>query len=174
MMTTLLASLLLLASPSLPVEVGPSDDQLMASLAICFLGGLREQLLAEIRTEQKYAAQGGGIVDKRKIYDLQRQMRFADERAAQLLAGLKRGGEAALKCKHELVAASALCVDYVVMNTLPAEGTREEAEVFCALSPLVAIVSGFRERVGDKAPYWTGAELAIDAIAARRPPTLKK
>lgn len=69
-----------------------SDKKQMALVFGAILCGIdfqRRQALEEIAKEKKYARLGG-MVDKVKLYNLQRQVRFADERAAGVREKLKQ------------------------------------------------------------------------------------
>jgi hypothetical protein len=75
------------------------NERIGLSAVVCAFSYLRRHAVEEIATERKYAAEGGGIVDMKKLHDLQNQMRLADESLARL------GARAAdpLPCEGEVL-----------------------------------------------------------------------
>jgi len=76
----------------------PSWMKTVLSGVVCYDAYVRARALELIRIEQKYANAGGGIVDKVKLYDLQTNMRRADEEKTDTIAAAKRVGVALVSC----------------------------------------------------------------------------
>jgi len=70
---------------------------------VCYDTYVRARALDLIRTEQKYARIGGGMVDKGKLYDLQTNMRRADEEKADTISTAKRIGVSLVPCGTAIV-----------------------------------------------------------------------
>jgi hypothetical protein len=77
---------------------------------ICRATAEKVDLATEIRTEQKYAREYGGVVDKAKIYDLQQQIRERDEEISELRTRLRKAHATQTNCGAPLVKKVALCV----------------------------------------------------------------
>lgn len=61
------------------------NEEVGVSGAVCAYTYLRATAMKEIEAEKKYARDGAGVVDTRKLYILQSQMRLADEGLARIL-----------------------------------------------------------------------------------------
>ena len=81
----------------------PGTRQVAYSAAICRANAVRAAAKREIDMEFRYAAQGGDIVDKQKLYDLQQQLRAADEE-------IKAGAQALNDLHRKLVPCEAAAV----------------------------------------------------------------
>ena len=78
----------------------------------CAIQFQKTSALDEIAKEKKYAKLGGGIVDKRKLYELQEQIRKADETMATFKAKAKNfPGVIPLSCKNADVQKTLTCHD---------------------------------------------------------------
>jgi hypothetical protein len=137
----------------------PKYQVAAASTAICFFAELRKQVLEEIKTEKRYAAEGAGIIDVKKMYDLQRELRYVDDAVATIRSGLIDQDAKAVACDAPLVQKAALCVGHRVMNTFPQGSSPESVERFCTSDEMVALAD--LVQLGDIAPYWNGANQAI-------------
>jgi hypothetical protein len=84
--------------------------QLALSAKLCRAQEVRAGAKNEIRLERKYAAEGGGIVDQTKLYELQRQMRESDEQAADSVATLRDLNRKQLPCTTAAVQRARYCV----------------------------------------------------------------
>lgn len=89
------------------------------SAVICRATDEKADLAKEIRAENNYARQYGGVVDKGKIYDLQLQIRERDEEIAELRGRLRKTRAAQIGCGAPLVRKVATC--------LPREGSVSDA-----------------------------------------------
>jgi hypothetical protein len=130
-----------------------------ASTAICFFSELRKQVQDEIKTEKRYAAEGAGIINMDKMYELQRELRYIDEAVATTRTDLADRGAKPLACPALLVQKAALCVGWRVMNTFPRGSSPDAVEHFCMSDEMRAMVE--LVDLGEKAPYWNGANQAI-------------
>jgi hypothetical protein len=130
-----------------------------ASTAICYFSELRKQIRDEIKTEKRYAAEGAGIINMEKMYELQRELRYIDEAVATIRSDLTDRGAKPLACPALLVQKGALCVGWRVMNTFPQGNSPDAVEHFCSSDEMRAMVE--LVNLGEKAPYWSGANQAI-------------
>jgi hypothetical protein len=80
------------------------------SAKLCRVQEVRAGAKNEIRLERKYAAEGGGVVDQRKLYELQQQMRESDEQAAASIAALRDLSRKPLSCETAAVQRALYCV----------------------------------------------------------------
>jgi len=95
------------------------------SALICYDAWVYQRSVAEIRTEQAYAKRGGEMVDKAKIYELQRHMRHANENSAQTkkeILGMKR---APLPCSAKTVRDITGCMEDSSANVCGTDGVRD-------------------------------------------------
>ncbi len=89
-------------SPSVYAVADPEDPIRRAALAkkarvavpvlslfICHNIELRRAAKKEITEELRYAREGGGIVDRQKLYENQEEMRFIDQKNAEIVALIK-------------------------------------------------------------------------------------
>jgi hypothetical protein len=120
---------------------------------------LRKQIQEEIKTEKRYAAEGAGIIDMRKMYDLQRQLKYLDGAVATVRSDLSDKAAKPLDCSAIVVQKAALCVGYDVIRTFPNGTSPEAVERFCGSDEMQAL-SGLVD-LGESAPYWDGAKQAI-------------
>lgn len=90
-------------------RLSSNPDWMLPALSalLCYDAWLYRRSVAEIKTEQSYAKRGGGMIDKGKIYELQRHMRHAnesrDEARAQILMMRRRPLPCGSKAIAEIV-----------------------------------------------------------------------
>lgn len=94
----------------------PKAQRLARSAALCYWAAVRSVAKDEIATEQRYAREGGGVVNNAKLYAQQQRMRRADETSGRLRKNLKGSP---LSCKDKTVAISMYCL----------AAAREESEI---------------------------------------------
>jgi hypothetical protein len=142
-----------------PLHGDPRYQLAAASTAICFFTELRGQVRQEINKEKHYAAEGAGVIDMEKMYDRQRELRYIDEAIAMIRSELAEKHATPLGCSDPLVEKTALCVGWHVMNTFPRGSASDAVERFCSSGEMRAAVG--LVNLGEKAPYWDGADQAI-------------
>jgi hypothetical protein len=117
--------------------------ELASSAAVCAWQDKRARTVEEIRTEQRYAAELGGVVDMAKLYRLQRQVRLIDEEVVRLRATLKTEGLRTAPCSHPFVAKLAMCRRFWAENgDLYSGWTRHGV---CADASLDALIASIRD-----------------------------
>jgi len=89
------------------VANNPGALRCIRSAIVCLSNVVRTIAKKEIETENKYAREGGGMIDKVKMYRLQQVMRTADEKSSDAKSGLDR--MKALPCKDTDVEAVMSC-----------------------------------------------------------------
>lgn len=77
----------------------------------CAAKNLRSESVQEIRTEQRYAREGGGVIDKDKVYALQARMRDADGRMSDAREILREAHLSLRPCSDRTVAELMACID---------------------------------------------------------------
>lgn len=121
-----------------PKWLGPA-----LSGVICRATAEKADLAKEIRTEQGYARQYGGVVDKVKIYDLQQEIRDRDEEIAELRTRLREARGSQISCAASLVKKIALCIPrdgaYPAAPECADPVVRDHVEI--AIAPLVVEVN---------------------------------
>lgn len=88
----------------------PDIGRLVWSAVICSWEADRRNAKDEIRQEQKYAAEGGGIVDMRLLHEGQQKMRRADERIERAKAAMADRKLKPMGCQTDKVRAIAFCI----------------------------------------------------------------
>lgn len=88
----------------------PKIMRVVYSAVLCNDQVERKAATDEIAAEKKYARQGGGVVDNRKLYTLQQKQRTIDEGAAKNREDLRALRVAPLGCRDRLVAKLAACI----------------------------------------------------------------
>ena len=97
---------------------GPEQtERLAASALLCADVTSKAEALAEIRAEQKYAREGGGVVDMEKIRTQQVFMRGTDENAAQTRQWLSRHTLKAIPCNTPKVQYVSACISWAMYES---------------------------------------------------------
>lgn len=89
------------------IAANPKATRLARSALLCFWTRVRHAAKAEIATQQRYAREGGGIIDMRAIFTQQEIMRGADDGLKRARKDLGRGGP--MSCEDQAVLASLGC-----------------------------------------------------------------
>jgi hypothetical protein len=92
------------------IEKSTEAMQLVWSAVICRWTMVRGDAKDEIATENRYAAEGGGIASMSRLYSVQENMRTADERIAHAKSKLTEIGAEPLSCEDKNTLPLILCI----------------------------------------------------------------
>lgn len=92
------------------LSADPEVRRGVASAAVCMFTEARAKLVAEIRTEQRYAKELSGVQDEQKLLVLQNFVRRADDGKKAALAELARLKKKPHACSDKTIASSTRCL----------------------------------------------------------------
>jgi hypothetical protein len=122
------------------------------SMMLCHNAKVRAGAKKEIADEMKYAREGGGIVDKQKLYELQEQLRNVDHGNREIRLVLVRKKTEPLACSSKTIMQLENCVREFASGS-PSAGCNE-SPVGTILSIYPAVDASSFIGLSDNAPWF--------------------